>query len=212
LISLAAALVAGVVVGGRWRRAAGAMLLVLSLSTIVYFSTFASPQARQRITESKGGSGRTGLWTIGWRMVEGHPVVGVGAGNFEVSSIHYVLKPGPLKRDDLIVNTPEVAHNIYLQVLSELGVVGLTFFLAILGFSLGTVLRAARTFARLGDQRMDVLCRGVLVALVAILAADFFLSEHYSKQLWLLLALAPTLYAVAQAQEEQGADRDAVGA
>jgi O-antigen ligase len=213
LISLGVALLAGVVVGGRWRRAAAALLLVLSVSAVVYFSDFASPQVRHRLIETHGASdNRTGLWTVGWRMVQHHPVVGVGAGNFVVSSIHYVLEPGPLKRDDLIVDQPLVAHNIYLQVLSEMGVVGLAFFVAILGFSLACALKAARAFTRCGDRRMELLCRGVLVALLAILAADFFLSEHFSKQLWLLLALGPALYAVARAQEEeQGPVRDTVG-
>jgi hypothetical protein len=44
--------------------------------------------------------------------------------------------------------------------------------------------------------------------MMAILAADFFLSEVYSKQLWLLLAIGPALLAVAtrRVTEEQEAD------
>jgi hypothetical protein len=43
-----------------------------------------------------------------------------------------------------------------------------------------------------------VLGRALVIALVGMLAADFFASEQYSKQLWLLLALGPALLALAQ--------------
>ena len=37
---------------------------------------------------------------------------------------------------------------------------------------------------------MEIVARAMVVALVGILAADFFVSEQYGKQLWLLLASA----------------------
>jgi hypothetical protein len=38
-------------------------------------------------------------------------------------------------------------------------------------------------------------------ALVGLLAADFFISDQFSKQLWLLLALGPALLALARRKE-----------
>ena len=38
---------------------------------------------------------------------------------------------------------------------------------------------------------MELFARGMIVALVGILAADFFISEQFGKQLWLLLGLGP---------------------
>jgi hypothetical protein len=43
---------------------------------------------------------------------------------------------------------------------------------------------------------MELIARGVFVGLVGILAADFFLSAQFSKQLWLLLGLGPALLAM----------------
>ena len=40
---------------------------------------------------------------------------------------------------------------------------------------------------------MELFARGMIVALVGILAADFFISEQFGKQLWLLLGLGPAL-------------------
>ena len=48
---------------------------------------------------------------------------------------------------------------------------------------------------------MALLSRAVVVALVALLAMDFFLSDQFSKQLWLLLALCPAMLAIAAARE-----------
>jgi hypothetical protein len=48
--------------------------------------------------------------------------------------------------------------------------------------------------------------RAVFVALVGILAADFFVSQQFSKQLWLLLGLGPALLAIAtRSPSTQGA-------
>jgi O-antigen ligase len=150
------------------------------------------------VTTVQGGTGRTDVWTVGWRMVEHDPWRGVGAGNFANSSIHFLLRPGSIKRTDFIVDTPKVAHNMYLEVLAELGIPGLALFLAILGFSLLCIVRAARSFKRSGDVTLEILSRAIFVALVGILASDFFGSREYSKQLWLLLSLGPAILAMAQ--------------
>jgi O-antigen ligase len=200
LVSMGVALLAAVVIGGRWRKPALALLVIMTVSAFGYFTFYASPEVRERITLGEGGSGRTDIWSVGWRMVEDKPVAGVGAGNFQVSSIHYLLEPGAIQRDEYIVDHPKVAHNIYLQVLAELGVVGLALLLAILAFSLVSAFRAARSFSAAGDTRMELLARATVAALLAILAANFFLSEIYSKQLWLLLALGPAMLAIARAE------------
>ena len=70
-------------------------------------------------------------------------------------------------------------------------------FFAIIGFSLLCILRAARIFERLGEAPMELMSRALLVALCGVLAADFFISEEFSKQLWLLLGLGPALLAIA---------------
>ena len=133
-------------------------------------------------------------------MVEAEPVRGIGAGNFPNTSVHYLLEPGALVRDDFIVDEPKVAHNMYLEMLAELGVVGLALFGGVLLFSLWCAARAARTFMRAGDTQLEIISRALFVALVGILASDFFGSRQFSKQLWLLMALTPALLAIARAE------------
>ena len=196
LVALTVALLVGLVVGGRWKAWFAGALVVGGLSAALYLVAFAPPAARERV-QSTNSTGRTDIWTIGGRMAEAHPVRGVGGGNFPVASIHYLLRPGVIERDDFIIETPKVAHNIYLEVQAELGAVGLLLFLALLGFSIRSAMRAALAFKRQGDAHSELLARVVVIALAGILAADCFASEQYSKQLWLLLALGPAMLALA---------------
>jgi O-antigen ligase len=200
LIALGTALVAAVVMGGRWRGTVLAVAVIAAIGCITYFGVFASDEARERVTTFRGGTGRTDIWTVGWRMVQAHPVRGVGAGTFAESSVHYLLRPGSIMRDDFIVNKPKSAHNMYLEVLAELGIVGLALFLTIIGFSLACLVRAIRGFNHAGDQQLEILSRALFVALVGVLASDFFGSREFAKELWLLLSICPALLAMARAR------------
>ena len=200
LVALGASLLAAVFMAGRRRGVVLSLALAAVVAAVVYFGAFASLEARDRILEVEGGTGRTDIWTVGWRMVEDQPLRGVGAGNFPIASIHYLLEPGALLRDDFIVDNPKVAHNTYLNVLAELGVVGLALFMAVIAFSLWCAARALGVASRAGDRQLDVLARAMIVVLVGLLAADFFGSRQYSKQLWLLLSLCPALLAISRAE------------
>lgn len=199
MIALAVALLAAVVLGGRWRPYAAIAGLLVVLGGIGWFTLFAPESVKKHVTQvDTTGTGRQDIWKVGLRMWEAHPVNGVGVGNFQTSSVHYLLKPGAIKRGDLIVTQPKVAHNTYLQVLAEMGVVGLVLFLTILLFALWCAFRAARLFARKRDLRMELLARGVLISLIGLLVSYFFISEMYNKQFWLLLGLGPAIWAIAR--------------
>jgi len=200
LVALGASLVAAIVVAGRRRGVVLGVAAAAVLATIIYFGAFASVEARGRILELEGGTGRTDIWTVGWRMAQDQPLLGVGAGNFPVASIHYLLEPGALMRTDFIVDNPKVAHNTYLNVLAELGLVGLALFLAIVALPMWWAARAVGFAALAGDRQLEVLARAMVVVIVGLLAADFFGSRQYSKQLWLLLSLCPVLLQISRAE------------
>jgi O-antigen ligase len=211
LVALGASLIAAIAVAGRRRGVVVGLAATAVLATVIYFGAFASVEARDRILEVEGGTGRTDIWTVGWRMVEAQPLIGVGAGNFPVASIHYLLEPGALLRTDFIVDDPKVAHNTYLNVLAELGVVGLALFMAVIILPLWWATRAVGFAARAGDRQLEVLARAMVVVLIGVLAADFFGSRQYSKQLWLLLALCPVLLQISRAELASRREGDAVG-
>ena len=195
LLGLAVALIAAPLVVRRGRRAGVAALAAMTvLAGAAFFLTAAPATVVERVTHvDSSGSGRTDIWRMGWRMVEAQPLTGVGAGNFSVSTVDYLLRPGATQRSVYIVDQPKVAHNIYLEILAEFGVPGLTLFGLIVATSLLSAFAAARAFQSQGDHERELLARGLLLALIAVLVAAFFSSEVFSKQLWLLLALAIAL-------------------
>lgn len=209
LIATACALLIAVVVGGRWRGRVLALSGTLAVLAVGYFAFVASLPAQQRVLDigGGGGTGRLDLWTVGLRMVEAHPVGGVGTGQFASSSVHFLLQPGLIQSGAFILSTPKVAHNTYLNVLAELGFVGGVLFVAILVFCVGCALVALQRVRKQGDERMEILMRGFVVGLGGYLVALMFLSEGTSKLLWILLALGPALLAVVSSRERSAQPR-----
>jgi O-antigen ligase len=206
LLGLAVALVAAPFAAPAGRRGGAAGLAVAAvLFGVVCFVTIAPGPVVQRIAHADtSGSGRTDIWRMGVRMVAAQPFTGVGAGNFSVATVDYLLRPGATKRAVYIVDEPKVAHNIYLEVLAELGLPGLALFAAIAGGGLFAARTAVHRAAGRGRRETELLARGLLLALLAMLASAFSSSELFNKQLWLLLALAVALRSIASEPRTSG--------
>jgi O-antigen ligase len=206
LVALAAALIAGPFFAGRWRGHIAILLVLLVSAGVLYFTQIASLPARERITAANGGTGRSDIWKLGLRMVRAHPIEGVGVGEFPVVSADYALQPGELQRADLIFSTaPKVTHNTYLEIMSEMGIPGFLLFMALLASCLGAMLKAARIWSRNHDPTMEVVARSAFLGLLGLLVADFFISDMYSKLLWVMLALGPVLLGLARSDREVAA-------
>jgi len=203
IVALAAMLLAAIVLGGRWRPRVAVLSILAALLAVFYIGALAPAAIRDRIkttteTQQTNVEGRATLWKVGQRMVRAHPLNGVGADNFQTSSRHYLLQPGAVYRSDVIILTPQVAHNTYLQIAAELGLVGLFLFGTIVVFSVGCLVRAAGNFGGRGDVKGEALTRAVAVALIGVLVADFFISQEFNKQLWLLLGIGPAMLAISR--------------
>lgn len=207
LLALLGALVVWVVIGGPWRGRLLAGLIVVGAIAMLYFGFAASEAARARVTTlgpstvaqtSGGGSGRDDIWRVGWRAFKDRPISGQGLGNYAEVTPAFVAQSGLLRRGDLITSSsPKAAHNTYLHILVETGLVGLAAFVAMVGVSFAAGIRAARAFALEGDRRFDFLSRSVIAALAGTLIADIFLSAQYSRVLWITIALGSALAALA---------------
>ncbi len=197
LFALGIAILATPIVARR-RGAALAAGLLVGICVVAYIGVLAPSDARDRIIRNDGGSGRTDIWKIGWRMVEDQPVTGIGVGNFQTSSIHYQIRPGAARVRTDLADNPSVAHNSYLEIWAELGLVGLALFCGIVVAALAAAIRANRRFLRDGRSDLAVIAGAVTVALISVLASDLFISEQSSKHLWLLIALCPALWAIAR--------------
>lgn len=195
LLAAAAAALTSLVVFRQRARVALALALVLA-SSGVYFA--ATPGTYERITGiDGGGSGRSDLWRVAWRIGETEPIVGIGLNNFVTRSQDFVREPGALRDVHLIVERPVLVHNLYLQTWVETGIVGLGLFVVVIGGLLALPLRAARHFDARGDPALSTLARAVFVAQLSALVALVFLSAGTDWRWWTLFGLGPALLALA---------------
>jgi O-antigen ligase len=214
IVATAVSLLAALLIGGRWRPAIFLAAIVIAFSTFTYYTNFASTDEQQRVSAATRGESdvqeaRVTLWEVAWRAFKENPVRGIGASNFQDSERHFINQPGALVRTDKVLEQPSVVHNTWLGIATETGIVGFALMATIVLFSLRSMLRAARLFRQLGDRRMQGVALCVATSLIGYVAALTFISDEYSKSLWVLLALGPAILAMAQNAEGPATTRRA---
>ncbi|MGE5507723.1 MAG: O-antigen ligase family protein [Chitinophagales bacterium] len=126
---------------------------------------------------------RVYIWRSAWRMIQDHPLTGVGAGVFMHVYGAYV-QPGASEQ------SVAYAHNLFLQVWAEFGLIGFVIFLAILGRVLYMSFRLART----GDS----LYQGIFAAFLGVLVHQQVDIPIWGIEVggafWLLVGLTISLY------------------
>jgi len=155
--------------------------LLTFLIILFLFLVSGSVQARFRTLatfESESWQKRQELNIAAWEMIKAHPLFGVGLGNFLVELPKYHQEQGA-------VRFLQPAHNLYLMITSETGLVGLSFFLAFLLATFKRLLK--KQFSNLAMKQVSL---GLLFSLLTILSLSFF--DHYFytlQQTQLLLSL-----------------------
>ena len=122
-----------------------------------------------------------------------HPILGVGPGQFPQYYRHYAEIVGIR-----VLATDREAHNLYLGMAAELGIIGITVFLVIIGLTLRDLARARRA-VRARDPLMADMATGFFLAIVAYLATGIFLHMSFIRYFWLMLGLAAATALVAMA-------------
>ena len=137
-----------------WSRAAGAALTLVLLGALAaVFATYGGPDTLARhaydsfVSPPTGGTNlnsrlfslsnddRTVLWHAAWKQFEAHPIVGSGAGSFGRWWLAHRTVGYYFVQD---------THNLYLQTLGELGLVGIVLLAVMLGVPLVAAVRARR--------------------------------------------------------------------
>lgn len=126
-----------------------------------------------------------------------HPLIGVGPGLFPAYYREYADNVG-LR----VLNADRQAHNLYLGLAAEAGILGLGCFFGILFV---TFRRLARERQRLLERRPDLanLLTGYLLAIVSYLTTGIFLHFSYIRYFWMMLALANAAGAIAAAAGDE---------
>ncbi len=131
---------------------------------------------------------RVELARAGLRMMEAHPLFGIGLDQFKSVEFYY----NPVLND--LEPQPHIAHNTYIQLGAEGGIPTLALYLAILGMTLAAC-RFARKLPGVPED-ISVLALSFQIGLIGIMVALFFLSAQYVKEVWVFISLTPNLYAI----------------
>jgi putative inorganic carbon (HCO3(-)) transporter len=113
-----------------------------------------------------------------------HPILGVGPDQFfRRYSQQYGNELG-LR----FLETNRRAHNLYLEIGADLGVLGLLAFLSIVVVTMAHLWRLARWWqSRRPD--LSILAMGALLSLLAYMASGIFLQLSFQRYFWILIAL-----------------------
>jgi O-antigen ligase len=145
------------------------------------FDEFTTPTVGDASTAARFGelssNSRWDWWVESWDLFKEHPVVGSGAGTFDVAR-------RPFRRNIIVVMEP---HSLPLQFLAETGVVGLVLLLGMLGTGVAACVAGVRRLA--GGERA--------AAMALALAALAYLLHALVDYDWDFLALSgPVLLVV----------------
>ena len=128
---------------------------------------------------------RMAYWFGGIRMAEDHPWQGVGLGNYGVQyDTKYFTSP--------FMKSQVHAHNYYIHITAETGVIGLTAYLLLIGGVLATGVGAVRRTAH--DPFARALALGGVGVIVAVAVHNLFEDLHvlslgvHLSAVWALLA------------------------
>ena len=123
---------------------------------------------------------RYDLWRAGWMMWLDHPFTGVGIGQFVHNSSRYMSQlPGVMPRE-------LVAHNIYIQILAETGIIGLILFISIVAIAMSNFIKARRI-----QQPEQLNLRNTwLIVLIVMLIGGLTKTDQADKLLWMVLGLS----------------------
>ena len=141
------ALVAGIAVLLRGRRAVAALAVVALIAAV------AAPDLLRERFETLGRDGsevatRVDIWVAAGQVWMANPLLGVGLGGFPEAYAELRL-PGKDFLPDTAFEPPPHAHNLFLNVLAEQGVLGLVALLAVLAVSLRDAIRLRGSSDRL---------------------------------------------------------------
>jgi O-antigen ligase len=134
------------------------------------------------------GDARLGIWRESIPMLKAYPIVGCGLGTYESGFMRF-KRVAPMYRVDF-------AHNDYLQILVEFGVVGFAIGLAVVLRIVGRALRAALFHKERRGWELEVGLAGALTALLIHSGADFnlYIPANAMTLAWICgLAVSPGL-------------------
>lgn len=158
--------------------AVGAVILALTYSWYILFGvggilviSFLIPMVRTRMMEIGSKTiddGRIHIWKTALKMIENHPLGGVGNGNFIELYNAYVQKYSYLK---YLNYSDYPTHNSFLKIESELGIVGGVSFITII---VSAIIKIKNVIGKVNDRGLSLFYIGFFASAIAFIFMNFF--------------------------------------
>jgi O-antigen ligase len=129
--------------------------------------------------------GRTSENTAAWRMFVDHPILGVGLGNFKDNYQNYAREIGLDRRR--VQRNPA---SLYLELLSEQGIVGTVVFVFLLGLIFREMVFAHNNFRLSGLTDYSFMVIAMIAGFSGYLFSALFKNSAYSNVFWVIVGLA----------------------
>lgn len=151
-----------------------AMVFLIFLSSTEYGRQVAQ-RFKSFVQVGPGSSVTTRLlaWNASYEMMKDSPLFGVGGGNYEILSWKYA--PRLLDEATMYTNTRvDKAHNEYVQIMADLGIIGFTLFLTIVILLTSIYIDIFR-ISRTEDKRSDFfIATGIVLGIFGTFAGASF--------------------------------------
>jgi len=96
------------------------------------------------------------------------------------------------------VLTKNEAHNTYIEIAAETGILGIAALFMIIWATLVTFRRTRYIMRRARDKELERLAEALELSFLSFLVGAMFLSAQYEKTFWFILAMAVALQNIAQ--------------
>lgn len=158
-----------------------------------------TPGARGGVLSSASIFERHALWNTTFRLVDRHPWVGVGAGNWKVC--YPEVSTADIFTVDVLDFTFTRPHNDFIRVLSELGYVGLA--LLLIALAIPIVLAIGHTAGRSRRSRSTRIALAFTAAALVAALVDFPF-DRTETLMWCTIAVALLAGNVAKTRAHKG--------
>lgn len=171
------------------------VVIMVVVSAFLFWSLLPDEQ-KLRFTEmgvDRTSQQRILYWQNGWEMILDHPSFGVGYFNF----IPYYELYYP---DDILFKNAELPHNIFIQVGTDSGIIGLFIYVLIIFYAFLSMRRLSKEEHRnsLFESR---LASAFNISLVGFVMAGQFVTVAYYPFLWIHIAMNVALKSVVEKQK-----------
>ena len=153
-------------------------------SRLLTITDLFKPRGTLRI-EERSLQGRLSENLTAVEMIKAHPLFGVGLNSFKFLFPEYSKRLGLA-----LVATEREAHNLYLEVAAETGVIGFSMLVIVLVVCLTTMFRGRAALVRVGASEYAGMVTGFLGGFIAYFTAALFIHNAFPRYFYLLIGIA----------------------